>query len=300
MTSVPSPRIVHHMGAIEGYPYPPNSLERIKASLDANADVIEIDVVPLADSDYLLVHDSVLESETDGSGPVAECSAADARRLSYPATEFSQRVPVALLSDVVRAFVDHGGSTGLQIDFKNVIPFASPEPLERFVRLIEPLGQRVIVSTGADWQLRIMRRLAPSLRLGFDIHYYIDSHGSNSDVGAVYYPRTVGAYGYWDDHPLAGERFTTTTQYLAARCENLVAMVPGVEIFYLHYGLILRSHNDGFSWADELATYGVELDAWTVDLKGPDSEEWPRRLAEAHVGLITTNTPLAMRRFFGK
>ena len=288
------------MGAIEGYPYPPNSLERIKASLDANADVIEIDVVALADSDYLLVHDPVLESETDGSGPVGGSSAADARRLHYPATEFSQQCPVAFLSDVVRLFVDHGGSTGLQIDYKNVIPFDSPEPLDRFIRLIEPLGRRVVVSTGADWQLRIMRQLAPPLRLGFDVQYYIDSHGSNSEVGAVYYPRTVGAYGYWDDHPLAGERFTTTAKYLASRCENLVALVPGAEVFYLHYGLILRSYHDGFSWADELATYGVLLDAWTVDLKSPESEEWPRRLAEARVGLITTNTPLAMRRFFGQ
>ncbi len=293
-----SPRIVHHMGAIEGQPYPPNSLERIKASLQASADVIEIDVVALADSDYLLVHDPLLESETDGSGPVAACSAAAARRLHYPAADQTQQVPVAFLSDVVRAFVEHGGSTGLQIDFKNEIPFPSGEPLERFIRLIEPLGRRVIVSTGADWQLRLMRRLAPELRLGFDVHHYIDSHGSNSEVGAVSYPRALGAYGYWDDHPLAGERFTSTADYLRARCENLVALVPNVEIFYLHSGLILTAYRDGFSWADALAEYGVQLDAWTVDLKGPESEEWPRRLADAHVNLITTNTPLAMRAFF--
>lgn len=299
MSDATTPRIVHHMGAIEGQPYPPNSLERIKASLQANADVIEIDVVALADGDYLLVHDPVLESETDGEGAVSACSAADARTLHYPATETTQQVPVALLSDVVKAFVEHGGSTGLQIDFKNEIPFHSGEPLERFVRLIEPLEQRVIVSTGADWQLRLMRKLAPSLRLGFDVHHYIDSHGSNSEVGAVAYPRTRGAYGYWDDHPLAGERFTSTVDYLRARCENLVALVPGVEVFYLHYGLILTAYRDGFSWADELAEYGVQLDAWTVDLKGPESEEWPRRLADAHAGLITTNTPLAMRQFFG-
>jgi glycerophosphoryl diester phosphodiesterase len=295
-----APRIVHHMGAIESQPYPPNSLERIQASLKANADVIEIDVVALADGDYLLVHDPVLESETDGSGAVGQCAAADARQLHYPATDKTEQVPVALLSGVVKAFAAHGGSTGLQIDFKNEVPFQSREPMERFVKLIEPLEQRVIVSTGADWQLRLMRRLAPKLRLGFDVHHYIDSHGSNSEVGSVSYPRSVGAYGYWDDHPLAGERFTTTEDYLRARVENLVALVPGVEIFYLHYGLILTAYRDGFNWADELANYGVQLDAWTVDLKGPESEEWPRRLADAHVSLITTNTPLAMRQFFAR
>ena len=60
--------IVHHMGAMDHSPYPPNSLEAIRACLDAHAAVIEIDVTALADTDYLLVHDPLLDSETDGSG----------------------------------------------------------------------------------------------------------------------------------------------------------------------------------------------------------------------------------------
>ena len=65
--------IVHHMAADEGASVP-NSLEAIVACLRADASWIEIDVTALADSDYLLVHDPVLQSETTGLGPVGECS----------------------------------------------------------------------------------------------------------------------------------------------------------------------------------------------------------------------------------
>ena len=60
---------------------PPNSLEAVQASLEAGARCIEMDVTALADSDYLLVHDPELESETSGRGLVAECSAEQARGL---------------------------------------------------------------------------------------------------------------------------------------------------------------------------------------------------------------------------
>ncbi|HVO43028.1 MAG TPA: hypothetical protein VMT34_10410 [Aggregatilineales bacterium] len=41
-----------------------------------------------------------------------------------------------------------------------MIPFPSDEPLHRLVDLIAPLGRRVQVSTGADWQLRKLRTMA--------------------------------------------------------------------------------------------------------------------------------------------
>jgi glycerophosphoryl diester phosphodiesterase len=71
------------MAALDGQIYPPNSLEAIRACLDADAPFIEIDATALADEDYLLVHDPVLESETTGRGAVGACTAAQARTLHY-------------------------------------------------------------------------------------------------------------------------------------------------------------------------------------------------------------------------
>ncbi len=56
-----TPAVVNHMGALDGQPAPPNSLEAVAASLAAGAAVIEVDINALAGGDYLLVHDLDLD-----------------------------------------------------------------------------------------------------------------------------------------------------------------------------------------------------------------------------------------------
>jgi glycerophosphoryl diester phosphodiesterase len=46
------PTIVHHMAALDNQAAPQNSLEALRACLDAGAAFIEIDVTALADSDF--------------------------------------------------------------------------------------------------------------------------------------------------------------------------------------------------------------------------------------------------------
>lgn len=289
------PAIVHHMAALDGSLYPQNSLEAVRASLEAGAAVIEVDITALADSDYLLAHDPALESETSGAGPVRRSATEAVRPLAIRARSGLTPYRVALLSDVVQAFLDFGGTAQLQLDFKDVVPFTDAEPLERLIRLIEPLGERVIVSSGADWQLRKLRRLADWLRLGFDVQNYLDSQPGSSHVGNVALPRLEGAYGYWDDHPLATARHLPTADYLAERCEAFVGLVPDLSVFYLSYRLIVQSLRDGFNWADALHRHGIALDAWTMDADKPAAVEALSALVNAGVDLITTNTPLAMR-----
>src|SRR5947207_15159839 len=140
------PIIVHHMAALDGQTTPPNSLESIRACLEAQAACIEIDAAALADTDYLLVHDLELDSETTGHCIVEACSPAQARDLFFAGSTCH----VPMLGQVVDLFQQFPGQTRLQIDFKNMIPFSSDEPLHRLINLIQPLGKRVIVSTGAD------------------------------------------------------------------------------------------------------------------------------------------------------
>jgi glycerophosphoryl diester phosphodiesterase len=168
------PLIVHHMAALDDMTVPQNSLEAIAACLAAGAAVVEVDITALADRDYLLVHERLLESETSGRGLVAECTLEHARLLTIGGRGYSSAYAVPLLSDVVRLISAHPGASHLQLDFKNEEPFTSDEPLRRLLGLIEPLGSRVLVSTGADWQLRRLRRLAPRLALGFDPMGYLD------------------------------------------------------------------------------------------------------------------------------
>ncbi len=287
------PSIVHHMAANDGRGLP-NSIEAVDACLQLGAAWIEVDATALADSDYLLVHDSDLRSETTGTGAVAECSAERAAGLFFKRDGMATSYRVPRLSDVVSKLAVAGGESRLQVDFKNVAPFPTDEPLRRLVRLLEPLGRRVLVSSEADWQLRRLRALAPWLELGLDVHFYLDWRSRSSGSESTTPPRARGAYGYWDDHPIAQHRIWPTTEYLADRCQALIGLVPGVTTFYINHRFLAQCLDDGFNWADALHQRGIKLDAWTLDADNPTAVENARRLLDAGVDQFTTNTPAAL------
>jgi glycerophosphoryl diester phosphodiesterase len=173
-----------------------------------------------------------------------------------------------------------------------MIPLGSDEPLQRLLTIIEPLQKRVIVSTGADWQLRKLRQFAPWLDLGFDIGFYLDFREPSGHP--LDFPHSKGAYGYLDDHPTALMKLWTTADYLADRCGAFVGLVPGVSVFYISYKLLIQSLDDGFNWAEVLHAAGIKLDAWTVDVGNPYAESSLPRLVESGVDFLTTNTPQAL------
>lgn len=289
------PIIVHHKAALDGR-YPPNSLEAVAACLDANAPFIEIDIMALMDEDFLLVHDFDLDAETDGSGSVGACTPAVARGLRIRHNGGVTAYHVPRLSEVVDLFGQYANGTRLQLDFKNVLPFANDEPLQRLERIIRPLGERVIVSSGADWQLRRLRRLAPWLDLGLDVHFYVDWRDPNHAHDPRVPPYREGAYGYWDDHPLAVMPLYPVAEYLADRCATLAALVPGVSTFYVEHKLLAKSLDDGFNWASALHNLGIKLDVWTVDSTNPVAVANAHRLLAAGVDQFTTNTPGEMAK----
>ncbi len=272
MNPIRPPVIVHHMAALDGLPYPQNSLEAIRASLEAHAAFIEIDVTPLKVDDYLLVHDSVLEHETSGVGAVAEAMPDQIHSLFIKTRQGEvTTVHPPLLSEVVALFQQYPGATRLQIDYKNVYPMADDEPLYRFLDLIDPLEDRVLVSTGADWHLRWLHQHADWLDLGFDIGFYLDYRTSPGDPRQP--PYSLGAYGYYDDHILAKQRLVPTAQYLAERCNIMRLMTPGISTWYVDHHLLTQALADGFNMAEWLHQAGIKLDAWTLDVgKVADAE----------------------------
>lgn len=287
--------VVHHMAAMDVQVGPPNSLASISACLDNGADVIEVDLTALADEDFLLVHEPQLEHETNGVGAVAACPARKARTLQLRHGGRDTRHPAALLSEVVARVRAHPATTDLQLDLKSVDPGQDDEVMERLARLVAPLGRRVIVSSGADWHLRTLRRIAPELRLGFDPMWLIDWAPEGALRDPRVFPRKRGAFGYFDDHLLASERWSSTARYLRQRCESLMGLVPGVETFYMHHELVVHSLNDGFNWATALRADGIKLDVWTVDVTDPRARANAVRLRDLGIALWTSNTPEALR-----
>ncbi|MHB1354566.1 MAG: glycerophosphodiester phosphodiesterase [Anaerolineae bacterium] len=287
-------QIVHHKAALDDSLNPPNSLAAIRECLEAGASWIEVDVTALAEDDYLLVHDSNLEAETNGIGAVGMCNVQAARNLRLLHRDLVTEHPAALLSEVVALLTSIPGNTRLQLDFKNHAPFSSAEPLQRLVEIIRPLGTRALVSSMADWQLRQLAQLAPWLELGFDIHLHIDCGPPRTTPEPDALPRHKGAYGYRDDHPLASRCWGSPAAYLAERCDEMLNLVPSASTFYCRHSFLVRGLQQGFSWAQALHQAGKRLDAWTLDADHEQSVVNARILADAGCDQFTSNTPLAL------
>ncbi|HEY8173510.1 MAG TPA: glycerophosphodiester phosphodiesterase family protein, partial [Dehalococcoidia bacterium] len=151
-----SPIFVAHMAVLSG-DHPRNSLAAIRECFDANVERIEIDVHSLDGADYAVYHDRRLETETTGSGSIGRATPDEVRAvafLKHPA----DRPP--LLSEV--AALARKCGTELQLDLKDWRPLPR-ERLRALIDAVAPIKERVIVSTGQDWNLRRLHLEEPTL-----------------------------------------------------------------------------------------------------------------------------------------
>jgi len=279
--------LVHH-AANRDHAYPPGCLEGLRACLEASAKLIEVDISPLADGDFLLYHDGYLDGGTTGQGSVAACTIACARDLRLVWKGEETPYAPGTLSQALELLTSHSQPVELQLDLKLHAPL-SEAVLAGLVRMLEPSGDRVRVSSAGDWAIRSLHALAPTLRLGYDPMLYIEPDtGDEKDRKRP--PYRVGAYGYRDDHPLAMKRWGSTADYLSARAEALWAQVPiASEIWYIRASLLACMLDDGFDWISYLHQRGIQVDAWTLDAREPEQVNLARRLSAAGVDRITTN-----------
>ncbi len=278
--------LIHH-AANRQHDHPPNSLQSLRVCLEAGARVVEVDITPLADGDFALLHDGRLENATDGNGHVFATTADQARRLHYTARGDSTDEPVGLLSQAVLLARDHPHLEELQLDLKPHSPLTD-DVLNDLLRQIAPMKDRVRVTSIADWALRRLHGLDADLPLGFDPLLYLDvERGEKQDETIP--PFRVSAYGYRDDHPLGSRIWGPTSDYLAARAEALGAQVPAGITWYVSAPLLARVLDDGFDWIAHLHAHGSQVDAWTLDAGRPGHTALAHRLLTAGIDRITTN-----------
>jgi glycerophosphoryl diester phosphodiesterase len=281
-----APLLIHH-AAKRGHPHPPNSLRALSACLQAGAQIVEVDVTPLADGDFALLHDAQLDRATDGSGQTVAATAAQMCQYHYLREGVATDEPVALLSQVVPMIRDHAPLRELQLDLKPHAPLTDAR-LGPLLRAIAPIKSQVRVSCVADWAIRRLRALDADLALGFDPLLYLDvDRGEKGDETTL--PYRIGAYGYRDDHPLASRVWGPPADYLAARAEALAVQVPTGVTWYLRASLLARALDDGFDWIAFLHARGALVAAWTLDAAQPHQVALARRLARLGVDRITTN-----------
>jgi glycerophosphoryl diester phosphodiesterase len=290
--------LVHH-AANRDHSYPASSPPALRSCLEAGARVLETDIALLADGEFALLHGPTLESETTGRGPIGAVTSDEVRALRYVdrGQGLPTEVPVGLLPEALDLLRHYPGTMELQLDLKPDV-YSSDEVLERLIAAVQPVKERVRVTSPSDWALRRLRRIDPELPLGFDPLLYIEiDYGADSDPSVPPFRR--GAYGYWDDHPLAMVRWGRPAAYLAARAEALWAQAPAEAVWYIDAALLGQALDDGFDWIAYLHGLGAEVDAWTLDAHKPERLALAQRLAAAGIDRITTNNAPALSRALG-
>lgn len=266
----------------------------LKACLDVGARAVEIDICPMADGDFLVLHDGLLDQGTSGSGPVVALTADQAKDLYLTWRGAVTEEPVGLLSQTLEMVVHHSQPIELQLDLKPHPPL-DEESLVKLMAALEPVKDRVRVTSPADWALRRLRALDADLPLGFDPMLYLDvSPHQMEENGLPVPPFRRGAYGYWDDHPLATYRWGDTADYLAARAEALWAQSPPGSIWYIRARLLAQAMEDGFDWIADLHRREAQVVAWTLNANRPADVELACKLAIAGVDRITTDDAPAL------
>jgi glycerophosphoryl diester phosphodiesterase len=287
------PQLIHHAASC-GSGALPNSTAAVRNCLETGARAIEIDIIPLADGDFVLLHDPRLENATNGHGNVAEADRERVQRLFYKQNGQMTDTPVGTLSQVIELLHVPNRLERLQLDLKPYAPL-TPPVLSGLMKMTAPIKEQVQISSTADWAIRILRRLDGEINLGFDPLLYLDMETEHARPAGVP-PFRVGAYGYRDDHPLSAERWGADADYFAARAEALLLQAPAGAMWYLRAALLRDVMRTGFDWIDFLHQNGSRVAAWTLDAGQPKHEMLAIRLAETGIDAITTNTPDRLER----
>lgn len=289
---MPSVLLIHHAARRGDHGYPPNSLPALEHCLAAGAKIVEVDISPLRDVDFLLAHDSDLARFSTGRGSVAELAPrqVDDLRLVWNG-EATPHAP-ALLSQVLTLLGQYDAPAELQLDLKPHVPL-TVGVLTRLVDMLRPLRNRVRVTSEADWAIRRLHKLDSDLPLGFDPLLYLGV-GDEEEHEPGEMPARLGAFGYWDDHPLATVRWGAPASYLRERAEALWVQAPAGCVWYLDARLALRALDEGFDWIAAWHERGAQVDVWTLDPDRPEQVQMARRLVAAGVDRITTNDPVGL------
>jgi glycerophosphoryl diester phosphodiesterase len=243
----------------------------------------EIDVRAARDGEFVVLHDDRFDRVTDASGLVREATAVEATR-----SRFKDGSHPLLFSEAIELIAANEYPRRVELDLKDLAPYTRSQA-EALARAVQPLKERGHFSCPADWNLRRLLAVDPTLLVSLNPHCYIDSE-LDEDVRLP-----MGAYGYRDAHPLARERVSTTADYLRDRFGGIMRLVPGLSEAHLRVGMLERILDDGVADIAEIFhSLGMKLDAWTLDAGTPRWQERLARIAAAGVDIVTTNTPIPL------
>jgi glycerophosphoryl diester phosphodiesterase len=280
--------LIHH-AAHGNHSEPAGSLAALAHCLAAGAAIIEIDILPLADGSFALLHERDLGAETCGAGDAVRATRDEIANLTYKSNGAITTEKIGFLEGAIALLQDHPQTQRLQLDLKPYLPLTGVV-LKNFIELIEPVLKRVQVTTVADWVVRGLSQAIPELSLGFDPLLYLDLVEDDPRPESVP-PFRIGAYGLLDDHPLAAYRWGAMSGYFAARAEGLWTQAQPAREWFIRAEVLEMAQKAGFDWIGFLHEHGCTVDAWTIDVTQPALLQTTQYLAEQGVDDLTTDTP---------
>jgi glycerophosphoryl diester phosphodiesterase len=167
--------------------------------------------------------------------------------------------------------------------------------LESLLKHLRPIQERVLISSVADWAVRLLFHLDPKISLGFDPLLYLDLNSDTPRPAGVP-PLRVGAYGLLDEHPLSNQRWGIETAYFAARAEALYHQAPPGTTWYLNAWLLEKALDAGFDWIGFLHQRKTVVSAWTLD---EPHMGLIRKFIQQNVDFITTNQATQIKKTLG-
>ncbi|KUK91618.1 MAG: Glycerophosphoryl diester phosphodiesterase [Anaerolineaceae bacterium 46_22] len=288
-TSLEGPVTLIHHAANCDRQAPSNSLSSIKSCLSAGAAFVEIDVLPLSDGSFVLLHDPNLSEDTDGKGNAAQMTRGEVENLHYLYDGAVTNEKIGFLEGAVDLLTQFPNACRLQLDFKPFAPLTE-SALQNFLSIIKPVMDRVQVSSVADWALRALANAEPELPLGFDPLLYLDLVEETPRPKNIP-PFRIGAYGLLDDHPLAAYQWGTMADYFAARAKALLVQAPQGCEWYIRAEVLKMALDAGFDWISFLHDHGSIVDAWTIDISQPDQIALAKFLVDHGIDELTTDQP---------
>ncbi|MEX0628825.1 MAG: hypothetical protein WD230_09380, partial [Cucumibacter sp.] len=235
---------------------PPFSPYNLRYGLSVGASM-EVDIQPLADGNWVFLHDEVLDAETDGSGPVAAIGEEQVRLLRIRGGEFSP----PLLSDLAPAFDRAHPGACLQFDLKGDATSISDLAAHQFAAAVAPIAAQCLVS-GTDWAaVTRLGRSVSGLKLGFDPQDLVIAR-----------------------MPVVRDQFENVL-------EEILELASGADTYYLSHQFVTAALAVGCNPVEKLKSGVGFVDVWTLDPTMAEFWSILSVVAEAGADQITTNDP---------
>ncbi len=200
--------------------YPENTMEAFRAAIEAGVDQIETDVRITKDGELVLIHDSMVNRTTNGSGLVRDCTLKALKRLdagSYKGAEFAGcQIPTFV--ELLELVKDYPAMT-LDIELKEY-PEAGREAVayaicDRVVELLETYGllERCVLNTFSGKLQLYLQEKYPHIRR----HVYFPARCMGEYEGDPY----AGAYCCCMFSAVKGEPMATEAEFEAMRAKGI-------------------------------------------------------------------------------